>query len=106
MSIPRKVIVITCVASCFVLIAFLIALGPYFYATRPRQPDPGAGRIFPQAEKNLDGFTETVYLSGAERYYADGIQVLIMLFALSGFLLNSRWKVISDPRRGIPKKLY
>jgi len=98
----RKIVVIALMVVCFGTIAFSIYLDEYFYRTRPRQSEPQAGRIYP---KWIHHGT-LVYLTRIEKlpfelsWYVGGIA------AMGAYLLNQRWKVIRNPREGIPKKLY
>jgi hypothetical protein len=108
MRILRTTIVVVCIAACLSSIMFLIALGPYYYGTRPRKPQPESGRMFQQQVKGSDDYFANVYLTRNERLpydYAIWIQSTSMLFAVIAFLLNARWKVNRNPRVNMPKKL-
>lgn len=106
MRLLRKTIVIMCIAVCFGSILFLIALDPYYYSTRPREPHPESGRIFRERVKGSNDVAD-VYLTRNERLpydYAAWIQCTSMLFAGIAFFLNDRWKVIRNPHEDMPKK--
>ena len=48
----------------------LVALGPYYYSARPREPHPESGRVFLQRVKGFDGVAD-VYLTRAEKWPFD-----------------------------------
>jgi hypothetical protein len=61
----RKAIV-TILAALYVgSIIFLGCLDDYYYRTRPRQPDPASGRVFPEHVKGTVG-SAPVYLTRTE----------------------------------------
>ena len=104
----RKTIVITFVALAVVLFCSFMALDPYYYSTRPREPHPESGRIYRERVKGGAGVAD-VYLTRTEKLpYDYGTWILntyLLLFA-TAVLLNQRWKVIRNPREDMPKKLY
>ena len=92
----RKSIVNTLFALGFAVFFPLVALGPYYYSTRPREPHPEAGRIYPQRVKGMHGVAD-VYLTRLEKLPFDYdswiLTVYGALFCTACFL-NRRWKVI------------
>jgi hypothetical protein len=91
-----------------VLFLSFIALGPYYYSTRPREPHPESGRIYRERVKGAAGVAD-VYLTRTEKFpydYADWILTGCMALAATAVLLDQRWKVICNPREDTPKKLY
>ena len=94
----QKVIVITLAASAIILFLLFVAMDPYYYSTRPRQPDPQSGRIYPERVKGLRGVAD-VYLTHTEKLpykYANWILTAHGLLFLTAVLLNQRWKVIRN----------
>lgn len=104
----QKVAVIACIVAAFGPFLFLAQTGYYYYSTRPREPHPEAGRIYPEDVKGIGGAAR-VYLTRLEHLpydYADWILTVSGLFALAAFLLNQRWKVIHTPTYKPQKKFY
>jgi hypothetical protein len=104
----RKTIVITLVALAFGLFFSLVALDPYYYSTRPREPHPEVGRIYRQRVKGTRGVAD-VYLTRIEKLPLDYDGWILMVYSalfLTAYFLNQRWKVIRNPREEMPKKFY
>jgi hypothetical protein len=104
----RKTIVISLVVVAFTLFFAFIALDPYYYSTRPREPHPESGRIYRKRVKGAPGVAD-VYLTRTEKLpydYAEWILGAYGALFLIAWLLNQRWKVVSNPGENLPKKLY
>ena len=94
----RKTIVIALVVLASTLFLSFVALDPYYYSTRPRQPDPQTGRTYRQRVKGLSGVAD-VYLTRTEKLpddYADWILGAYVVLFFTAVLLNQRWKVIRN----------
>jgi len=66
----------------FALFFSFVALGPYYYSTRPREPHPESGRLFPQRVKGLGGVAD-VYLTRSEKWpFDEDMWILIAYGAL------------------------
>jgi hypothetical protein len=103
----RKTIVVTLVVAAFTLFFAFLALDPYYYSSRPREPHPESGRIYRERVKGTTGVAD-VYLTRFEKLpydYADWILGAYGALFVTAWLLNQRWKVIRDPSEGLPKKL-
>jgi hypothetical protein len=103
----RKTIVITLVALAFTLLFTFIAVDPYYYSTRPREPHPELGRIYRERVKGGAGVAD-VYLTRIEKLpydYSNWILTTYVALFFAAVLLNQRWKVIKDPSEGLPRKL-
>ena len=103
-AIVQKAIVITLTALCFLTFGFVLFLDGYYYKTRPREPDPETGRIYPQDVKTIQHVAR-VYLTRTERMPYDYFWFFFMALALTAYLLNRRWKALRNPREGMPKEL-
>ena len=87
----RKAVVTTLAALYVGSIIFLGWLDNYYYQTRPRQPDPASGRVFPQHVKGTVG-SAPVYLTRIENLpYQYAEYFLLGLFAAVA-LLAYRWE--------------
>jgi hypothetical protein len=94
----QKTIVIALATTAVTLFLSFIALDPYYYSTRPRQPDPQSGRIYLERVKGLSGVAD-VYLTRTEKLpynYATWILTAYGALFLSAVLLNLRWKVVRN----------
>jgi hypothetical protein len=103
----RKLLLVTLIIVAFVLFLAFIALDPYYYSNRPREPHPESGRIYRERVKGTTGVAD-VYLTRLEKLpYEYAEWILVGLFCTVGTvcLLNQRWKVLRDPGEGLPKKL-
>ena len=104
----RKTIVISLVVVAFTLFFAFIALDPYYYSTRPREPHPESGRIYRERVKGAAGVAD-VYLTRTEKLpydYGEWILGAYGALFLTAWVLNQRWKVVSNPGENLPKKLY
>jgi hypothetical protein len=103
----RKLIVATLIILAFCLFLTFVALDPYYYSSRPREPDPESGRIYRERVKGTTGVAE-VYLTRLEKLphdYDEWILVGLFCTVAAAILLNQRWKVVRDQAEGLPKKL-
>jgi hypothetical protein len=94
----QKTVVITLLVLAVTLFFSFIALGPYYYSSRPRQPDTQSGRIYRERVKGLSGVAD-VYLTRAEKLpydYAGWILGAYGALFLTAALLNQRWKVVRN----------
>jgi hypothetical protein len=94
----HKIIVIALATLAVTLFLPFIAMDPYYYSARPRQPDPQSGRIYRERVKGLSGVAD-VYLTRTEKLpydYADWILAGYGLLFFTAVLLNQRWKVIRN----------
>jgi hypothetical protein len=94
----QKTVVLTLGVLAVTLFFSFIALGPYYYSTRPRQPDAQSGRIYRERLKGLSGVGD-VYLTRIEKLpydYADWILGAYGALFLTAVLLNQRWKVVRN----------
>jgi hypothetical protein len=94
----QKTAVITLVVLAVTLFFSFIALGPYYYSSRPRQPDTQSGRIYRERVKGLSGVAD-VYLTRTEKLpydYAGWILGAYGALFLTAVLLNQRWKVVRN----------
>src|SRR5438128_12333893 len=108
MCMLRKTIVITFIALAVVLFFSFMALDPYYYNTRPREPHPESGRIYRERVKGGGGVAD-VYLTRTEKLpydYGEWILGAYGALFLTAWFLNQRWKVVSNPGENLPKKLY
>jgi hypothetical protein len=108
MKTVHKAIIIVCIALAFTLFFSRIALDPYYYSTRPREPHPESGQIYPENVKGASGVAR-VYLTHTEKLpydYGEWIMMACTALFVTAYLLNRRWKVIRNGRDEIPKKLY
>jgi hypothetical protein len=94
-------IVIALSAVAFGTLASNIYLDEHFYYTRPREPEPKTGRIYPEW---IHGGTR-VYLTRVETLPFELSWYVAAVSVTTGYLLNQRWKVFRDPGEGLPKKL-
>jgi len=101
----RKSIVITLAGFSVGLILFLGWLDDYYYRTRPRQPDPVSGRIFPENVKGTTGAAR-VYLTRTEIFPFRYFEYFLLPAAAAAALLESRWRTFRNARDDVPKKLY
>jgi hypothetical protein len=104
----RKTIVITFIELAVMLFFSVLALDPYYYSTRPREPHPESGRIYRKRVKGGAGVAD-VYLTRTEKLpydYGTWILNTYLLLFVSAVLLNQCWKVIRNPSEDMPKKLY
>ncbi len=97
----RKTVVIALIAVGFGTLAFIIYLDEHFYYTRPREPEPKAGRIYPEW---IHGGTR-VYLTRVEKLPFELFWYVGFSSVATAYLLNQRWKAFRDPGEGLPKKL-
>jgi hypothetical protein len=107
MRLLRKTIVVTMVVVAFALFFAFISLDPYYYSSRPREPHPESGRIYPERVKGTTGVAD-VYLTRLEKLpydYSEWILGAYGALFVTAVLLNQRWKVTRDPSEGLPKKL-
>jgi hypothetical protein len=94
----RKAIVIVLATLAVTLFLSFIAMDPYYYSARPRQPDPKSGRVYPEKVKGFGGVAD-VYLTRSEKLpyrYADWILVGYGILFFTAVLLNRRWKVVRN----------
>ena len=94
----QKTVVITLAVLAITLFFSFIALDPYYYSTRPRQPDTQSGRIYRERVKGLSGVAD-VYLTPTEKLpydYRGWILGAYGALFLTAVLLNQRWKVVRD----------
>jgi hypothetical protein len=107
MRIIRKAIVVTLVIVAFTLFFAFIALDPYYYSSRPREPHPESGRTYRERVKGTTGVAD-VYLTRFEKLpydYAEWILGSYGALFITTWLLNQKWKTIRDPGERLPKKL-
>jgi hypothetical protein len=102
--IVRKSIVLTLAVLFVGSILFLGWLDDYYYRTRPRQPDPAAGRIFPENVKGTTGAAR-VYLTNTEILPFRYAEYFLIAFFAAAALLESRWRTFHNPCDDIPQKL-
>src|SRR2546423_8219674 len=98
MRMLQKTIVIALGTLAITLFLSFIAMDKYYYSTRPRQPDPQSGRIYPERVKGLSGVAD-VYLTHTEKLpynYVNWILTAYGLLFFTAVLLNQRWKVIRN----------
>jgi hypothetical protein len=103
----RKLFVVTLIIVAFVLFLAFIALDPYYYSNRPREPHPESGRIYRERVKGTTGVAD-VYLTRLEKLpydYAEWILVGLFCTVGTSCLLNQRWKVLGIQAKALPKKL-
>ena len=94
----QKTVVITLGVLAVTLFCSFIALDPYYYSTRPRQPDAQSGMIYRKRVKGLSGVAD-VYLTRTEKLpydYAGWILGAYGALFLTAVLLNQRWKVVRN----------
>jgi hypothetical protein len=82
----RKAIVIMFAGMFFAQLYFTIFLDHYFYRTRPRQPEPISGRIYPR----YIHYGTRVYLTRTETLPFDYIWVCGLSLCIAA-LLNQHW---------------
>ena len=97
----RKTVVIALIAVAFGTLLSVCYLDEHFYYTRPRDPEPKTGRIYPEW---IAGGTR-VYLTRVERLPFELGWYVCAVSVLTAYLLNQRWKVLRDPGESLPKKL-
>ena len=84
----RKAIVVILVAFAFSILGLSFFLDDLYYRTRPREPHPESGQIYPQWIHH----STRVYLTSTERlpfaysWYAFGAVFV------TAYLLNQRWR--------------
>jgi hypothetical protein len=98
----RKTVVIVLMTVAFGTLLSVCYLDEHFYYTRPREPEPKTGRIYPEW---IAGGTR-VYLTRIERLPFEFSWYVFAVSILTAYLLNQRWKVFRDAGEGLPKKLY
>lgn len=94
----QKTVVITLAVLAITLFFSFIALDPYYYSTRPRQPDTESGRIYRERVKGVSGVAD-VYLTRTEKIpydYRGWILGAYGALFLTAVLLNQRWKVVRN----------
>ncbi|MFL6350442.1 MAG: hypothetical protein ACJ8KF_07325 [Chthoniobacterales bacterium] len=101
----RKSIVITLAALFVGSILFLGWLDDYYYRTRPREPDPASGRIFPEQVKGTTGAAR-VYLTHTDILPFHYGEYFLIAFFAAGALLETHWRTFRNPREDMPKKPY
>jgi hypothetical protein len=104
-QIVRKLIVLTLAVLFVGSILFLGWLDDYYYRSRPRQPDPAAGRIFPENVKGARGAAR-VYLTHTEILPFRYSEYFLIAFFAAAALLEYRWRTFRNAREDMPKKLY
>jgi hypothetical protein len=97
----RKTVVIALTDVAFGTLLSVIYLDEHFYYTRPREPEPKAGRIYPEW---IHGGTR-VYLTRVETLPFELSWYVCAVSAVTAYLLNQRWKALRGPGEGLPKKL-
>jgi len=86
----HKVIVIVLLSLCFAMLGFVIFLDEYFYRTRPTEPNPESGRIYPQFIHH----GTRVYLTRTEQLPFEFFFYPFIGFAALAYFLNQRWRCI------------
>jgi hypothetical protein len=84
----RKAIVALLVALCFAILGTTICLDEHFYRTRPREPEPAAGRVYPQFVHH----GARVFLTHTETLPLQYFWYPFMALMVLAYLLNQRWK--------------
>jgi hypothetical protein len=95
-KIIHTAIVLLLVLACWSDFGLVMFLDGHYYRTRPRQPDPATGRIYPHYVKTLKDVAR-VYVTRTEKLPSESLfYVCTSLFA-AAYLLNKRWKVLRKP---------
>jgi hypothetical protein len=84
----QKAIVISLAILGFCIIGLNIFLDDYFYRTRPREPEPQSGRVYPQLVQGGN----RVYLTRVETLPLDYSWYACAIVVTVGYLLNQRWR--------------
>src|ERR1700733_4688419 len=94
----QKTVVITLGVVAFAVLFSSIVVAPYYYSSRPTQPDAQSGRIYRERFKGPSGVVD-VYLTRNEKLpydWAEWIMGASGLVFLTAALLNRRGKVVRN----------
>src|ERR1700730_6644816 len=92
----QKAAVFALLGVCLSTFAFMGYVDRHFYESRPRQPDPRSGRIYPEVVHH----GARVYGTREQKLVCDDGFLFFGIYALSAFgfyVLNRRWKVLRRP---------
>ena len=87
----------------FALFFCFVALGPYYYGARPREPHPESGRVFPQRVKGFDGVAD-VYLTRAEKWPFDAVLWIMGTYGALMFTASHLKKRHTSQANGLTNK--
>ena len=89
----QKILLIILFALTFATVGSMTFLEEYFYRTRPRLPDPAAGRLYVQDVKSARGVAQ-VYLTRAEKLPFDFVwyinPILVAAIIATAYVLVSK----------------
>ena len=70
----------------FLIIGSMSSLEEYFYAARPRMPEPSLGRVFREHVKSFRGIAD-VYVTRLEKIPFDFMQYAFPVYCITGIVL-------------------